>query len=179
MRNPDWKGRQEMRRTFVVVIILLSTSLSSADAGDHRTFGLGIALGEPTGLSAKWFLSDSSALDLDLAYALFEGSAMFTMDYLYHFQDVLHSPVVWMRPYIGGGGVLAGRTVHEEETDHDHHKHEVDKDVLGVGGRFTAGLSFLFTEVPIELFVDISPGIWLVPETDFMWGAVLGARYFF
>ncbi len=159
----------------VLLIVFIFFASPIAFAGDHRTFGLGIVLIEPTGLSAKWFLSPQNALDFDLAYSL-GRHFWFSTDYLWHFSDALpNQPVVIMRPYLGGGGVLAGRNHPDPPKD----KKDDRDEVVGVAARFTGGLSFLFTKVPIELLVDVSPGIWLVPSTDFMLNGVIGVRYFF
>jgi hypothetical protein len=159
-----------------VVMLFFPVAAREGHCGDHRTFGLGFVLGEPTGLSSKIFLTPSGALDFDLAFSFLEGSLYFSGDYLHHFANVLpgNSTVIF-RPYIGGGGAIAGR-----EEEHLPHDRDRDRDhSFGLAGRFTAGMSFLFVEVPIEIFVDVSPGIWLVPETDLYFAGVLGVRYFF
>ncbi|MCZ7582573.1 MAG: hypothetical protein M5R36_04150 [Deltaproteobacteria bacterium] len=48
-----------------------------------------------------------------------------------------------------------------------------------LAGRFTGGLSCYFPAPHIEVFVDASPGLWLIPETDFLIGAAIGVRYYF
>lgn len=157
-----------------ILFALFLVAAPAALAGDHQTFGLGIVLGEPTGVTAKYFLSPNGALDFDLAFSLIESHLWFSTDYLYHFGDLAPgAPGVLLRPYIGGGGIIAGRDRDDDDHDRD------DDDEFGLAGRFTGGLSSLFTEVHLELFIDGSVGVWIVPETDLNLGAVIGLRYFF
>ena len=165
-------------RTAIILLtaLLLLATATASFAGDHRTFGLGFVLGEPTGISAKYFLADPHALDFDLAFSFLDEYLLFGTDYLYHFNDVLpNASVVLMRPYIGGGGVVAFDfdTNNDKGIGHDHNND------FGLEARFTAGLSWLFTTVPLETFIDISPGIWLIPETNADFSGVIGLRYFF
>ena len=124
---------------------------------------IGFVLGAPTGLSGKAFLNDEHALDVDLAYDFVHPGLAVTCDYLYHFSDVLGSDVGTLRPYLGGGGAMGF----------------LKKGHAGVAGRATGGLSFRFRDVPVELLIDLSPGLWLIPRTAFYFGGVLGVRYVF
>ncbi|MBZ0274010.1 hypothetical protein K8I61_18375 [bacterium] len=175
--------------------IVLAAALMIPAAAGAQDFGIGIVLGVPTGLTFKAMLDDSSAIDADLAFDFLDGLFLFTGDYLYHFSDMAPaSDVVDIRFYLGGGGVIGVDADEDEDDppwdddDDDHPRRrgddddwddDDDADDLGLGVRFTGGVSFMFQKVPIELFADISPGMWVYPETDFMLMAVLGARWFF
>ena len=70
------------------LVFFLSTAALSQDRG----FGAGIILGEPTGLSAKSWLSQQNAIDLGLAYSFrHRGYFHLHADYLWHFPDVIES----------------------------------------------------------------------------------------
>ncbi|MCB1153211.1 MAG: hypothetical protein H6684_02620 [Deltaproteobacteria bacterium] len=162
----------------VIAIALVSPSLAQAQ---NRPFGLGIVVGAPTGLTAKYFVSPQGALDMDLAYDFVDDRLWFSTDYLFHFNDVItDSSTVELHPYLGGGGVMAIDQGDDDDDDHGRHDHDDDDDDdFNVGVRFTGGLAFYFPQPHLELFADVSPGMWLIPETDFHIGAVLGLRYFF
>src|SRR5690242_4684738 len=72
-------------------LILLNSAIANAHPtlGDppdpvERPLGLGVMLGEPTGLNAKYWLSDTRALQFGLAYSFGNYMALLG-DYLFHF----------------------------------------------------------------------------------------------
>ena len=48
-----------------------------------------------------------------------------------------------------------------------------------IGIRVPIGLNYMFDEVPIDIFVEVAPGLQLVPATAFDIDGGLGARYYF
>ncbi len=126
-------------------------------------FGLGVILGEPTGITAKLFLGGvENALDLHLTWDFTDDAFAIFSDYLFHFQP-------WSSPstgldlpmYVGIGGSVAFR-----------------KDVR-VGARIPVGLAMHFQNAPVEIFLEIVPGLRLVPNTTFDLGGGIGVRYYF
>lgn len=86
-----------------LIAFILGCALLTAHAQD-RGFGLGIIIGEPTGVSVKGWLSDERAIDGALAWSLF-GHSWFSAhaDYLFHNMRLINinrgqaSPVLWPR----------------------------------------------------------------------------------
>lgn len=160
----------------IFLLVAPRVALAQARPG-NAGFGAGIILGEPTGLSAKYFFDPHWALDVDLAFSFIDEAVYPTVDGLYHFGS-LTSGSTWVRPYIGGGAMMRADNGDEEDDDDRRRDRDNDEDSFSAGLRFTAGVSILFTP-PIEIFADISPGTWIVPETEFELAAGLGARYYF
>ncbi|MFQ5640590.1 MAG: hypothetical protein ACE5IR_21625 [bacterium] len=129
-----------------------------------RGFGLGIILGEPTGISAKQWLSPSRAFDFALAWSL-EGSDSFIIhaDYLKHTFRLIKVEKGRLPFYYGIGGRI-------KFDDHDD---------TAVGVRIPIGLTYLFAHVTLDLFVEIVPILQIYPDTDFRLNGALGLRYFF
>jgi hypothetical protein len=50
---------------------------------------------------------------------------------------------------------------------------------LGLGIRIPVGLAYLFESAPFDIFVEIVPGLDLLPGTDFGIDGAIGARYYF
>jgi hypothetical protein len=175
MIKPTGRATMMFALAFFLFLSLLFSGVAQAQ-DSYKKFGLGIVLGEPSGLSTKVFLSRASALDFDVAYSVFAENFMFTGDYLYHFDDALEgqNSTVTIRPYIGGGGVLwlGDRDVFVG-------KNAQNNSDRALGVRFTGGFSFFFPKVSVEAFADLSPGVGLFPETGFIVGGVIGVRYFF
>lgn len=131
--------------------------MSSADARPvelekkfetDKTFGVGVMLGVPTAVSAKYFLIDELAVDLGLgAYLLYRDRDGFALH-----GDVLWHPFVavegtsFLAPLYFGAGVRL--------LDHD--------DSTRVGIRLPVGITFDFVDSPFDVFgestlvVDVS-----------------------
>lgn len=143
----------------VLVVGMTATAARVAPAGD---FGAGIILGEPTGLTAKLWIGRKTAVDAAVAWSFSEDEALYLhANYLYHFfHDNPDLPEA-LSAYIGAGGKIVFRSDTE----------------LGI--RVPVGLSYLLGQVPIEVFLEVAPGVLLIPETDADIGAGIGVRYFF
>jgi len=130
--------------------------------GQNRDFGLGIILGEPTGLSAKLWVSSVNAVDFGMAWSFrYRGFLHLHADYLWHFPDAIESRERFV-PYVGIGGRLgAGDT----------------RGVFGV--RFPGGIVWWPRGAPIDVFLEIAPILDLAPATEFGVTGGIGARFYF
>ena len=149
-----------MRRS---VLVLLWLSLGSGYVmAQDRGFGLGILIGEPTGVSAKQWLSGRNAFDLGLAWS-FRRSGFFHVhaDYLWHFPDAIKGTERFI-PYAGVGGRLGARR----------------EDIL-IGVRVVGGLAWWPRKAPIDVFLEIAPIVDLAPATQLSANGGIGIRFFF
>ena len=151
-----------MKRLTVIAALLIA-AFSPVRAQEARPFGLGIIIGEPTGVNAKYYLTRSNALQGSAAWSL-EGSNSFTLqgDYLFHRYDWIQVKSGQLPVYFGVGGGVTFR----------HNDNEV-------GIRFPFGLDYIFEGAPIDVFGQLVPVLELAPSTDFDLDAALGFRYFF
>ncbi len=160
-------GRFVTRVTATVVILVLgAVAVSAQDFTGRRAqpagFSAGVMIGEPTGLTAKLWLSQTSALDLAVAWSFVGTGRVYVHgDYLVHSNNVLRDVPGTTLLY---GGVGAKLLI-------------ADNPVIGV--RIPLGVTYLFGNVPLELFLEIAPGLRLLPETQFDGGAGIGIRYQF
>lgn len=157
-----------MIKRWLLIGFLLPPNLAIAQ---DRGFGIGIILGEPTGISAKTWLGHLSALDFAVAWS-FEGRNSLTLhaDYLNHNFRLIKVDKGQLPFYYGIGGRIKFR-------DDDNLPGQNDDTRLGV--RIPVGLTYMFENVNLDLFVEIVPLLELVPETDFDLNAAIGVRYFF
>ena len=149
-----------MRRTFLffVCLVVLSPVSRAQDSG----FGIGVILGEPTGLSGKVWLSRHEAVDMGLAYS-FRDKGYFHIhgDYLWHFPDVIQSTERFPL-YAGiGGRLAAGR----------------GSGIFGV--RIPLGVAFWPRSAPIEIFLEAVPILDLAPATELSGNGGIWARFYF
>jgi len=155
---------------FVILFLLVSVHLVEAD----ERLGIGVILGEPTGLSAKKWISDDRAIDAGVAWSFSENASLqFHSDYLIHKYGVLtndgfkvNTPV-----YFGIGGRLKLK-----ESDHGSGRN--DDDSL-VGIRFPLGINYIYEKSPFDLFAEIVPILDILPDSDFDFNFAVGARYYF
>jgi len=141
-----------------VLAILLQISANAQD----REFGLGIILGEPTGVSGKLWTSGQNAFDFAAAWSFQgEGNLLLQADYVWHIFRLIPVPDGKLPFYVGVGGevILA------------------DDPVIGV--RVPLGLDYMFGNAPVDIFVELVPILRLAPSTDFDFAGGIGARYWF
>lgn len=155
---------------------ILAAGLSVAGAaGEARAeggpFGAGIILGEPTGLSLKFFLDRRHAFDVAIDYSLYDSALYVHADYLLHFSGwvVRGGSSHAFIPYVGIGGKIG-------VNGHDR-KHDDRSGALGA--RVPLGIAWIPAGLPIDVFLEIAPGLFLLPETNPDLDAGLGLRYFF
>jgi len=149
----------------LALIVFMAVILSTAAVARDGDFGLGVIIGEPTGLSAKAWLSSKSAVDFAAAWS-FEKHAKFHLhaDYLLHSFRLIKVEKGELPLYFGVGGRLILR-----EHDHD--------DLVGI--RIPVGLEYFFDELPLDVFVEVVPVVNLAPDTDADMDGGIGIRYMF
>ncbi len=149
-----------MRR--ILFTTLLALALPALAAAQDHGFGLGVLLGEPTGISGKYWLTHQSAIDGAAAWSFrHDGYFIIHSDYLWHFLDAIET-TQHLSPYIGIGGRLGGKS---------------GRAVLGV--RMAAGLDFWPNNAPIDVFLEIVPILDLTPATELSANGGIGVRFFF
>jgi hypothetical protein len=86
-----------MRQFYFLVTALFLLNVFNNSFAQERRFGLGFMVGEPTGLSAKLWTSQTKALDFGLGLSAFgnrnnSGTLVhFHMDYLWHSFNAIKS----------------------------------------------------------------------------------------
>lgn len=149
-----------MKRVLVFCsIYFLCGAMSHAQ---NRGFGIGIILGEPTGLSGKYWLSNTTAVDGGLAWSFARESSLHIHgDYLWHMFDALKTEDVDIPLYVGVGGRM-----------------KLSKDAR-LGVRIVGGFNYLVYSVPLDLFLEIAPIMDLIPATSLAINGGIGVRFFF
>lgn len=150
-----------MKRLLLAIALMVSVSLSTVFA-QADVFGIGVLLGEPTGVAAKVRLGPTSAIDAAAAWSFVDkGSFYFHADYLVHFNDVFTVDPGELPLYVGIGGMVSLR----------------EDPLLGI--RIPVGLAYEFESAPLDVFFEIAPGMGIFPETSLEFGGGIGIRYYF
>lgn len=146
----------------VLILALAILFLSGIARSQEKGFGLGIILGEPTGISAKKWLDDKSALDGAVAWSLVTPSSFHLhADYLYHNFNIFNVKKGKLPLYFGiGFRIRIG-----------------DEDRVGI--RIPVGICYLFEQSPLDIFFELGPVLDLTPATRLRLTSSVGIRYFF
>jgi hypothetical protein len=152
-----------LNRYAICLLIAVGILLSSSALGwETGSLGIGIVVGDPTGLSGKYWLSPHAAVDAAIAWA-FGGYFHLHSTYLHHFGKLIPEPE-WAA-YTGIGGRL---------------KLKQCGDGTGCsrfGVRMSGGIEFSYP--PFEAFFEIAPVFELAPKTTLEFEGGVGARFFF
>ena len=145
--------------TFVLLILVF---FPQSARSQEKGWGLGIILGEPTGVSFKKWLNKDHAVDAAAAWSFGNEDAFHLhADYLFHNRNLINIDGNRIPFYYGVGGRLKFQ----------------DQSRFGI--RFPVGITFFIREAPIDLFFELVPILDLAPSTDFDLNAAIGARYYF
>jgi len=157
----------------IVALLLGFSSISQAQVNQREGFGIGVIVGEPTGLSLKKWINDTQAIDAGFAWSFSDNDSLHLhADFLMHTIDLLQAPEAQgeLPLYVGIGGRIKLRDENNGNgNDHDDR----------VGIRIPVGICYLFESAPVEIFGEIVPVFDFVPDSDFDLNAAIGARIYF
>lgn len=149
-----------------VTVALQHFSLASAQAQTLNTeserLGIGLMLGEPSGISVKYWTTGVTAFNVGVAWSLSgrgDSEALHThADFLWHawFADPQN-----LAFYYG----LGGRVIFATDAR--------------AGVRVPFGLNYVFETIPFDLFVEAVPILDLTPDVAFAGNGAVGIRYYF
>ncbi len=161
-----------LRKNFLLVFfVVLAVSAKSVRAERRGDEGIGLMLGNPSGLSGKMWIDENVALDA--AFGVDRGDTDIHASLLFHkFNWSNKSPIVpvsmqeadergELPVYFGFGPRLIFRDDNE------------------FGLRFPLGISYLPKTTPWEFFFEVAPVLRITQEVGFNGDFAIGARYYF
>ena len=175
-------------RTALLPVLLVALCFGDADARGRRsggkryvangTFGAGLELGGPTGLNGKYFLSDTGALNFGIGvdgyayrYHGRDGLHLY-FDYLFHPVALASNETLQLPLYIGIGARIWS-------FDEDRYR----DNILAFGIRVPFGIAFDFNNVPLDIFIQLTPVLDFYRDYDrnagFWFDFSAGIRYWF
>jgi len=171
--------------SFVLPLCFFATSTHAASP--HGNTGVGIVLGDPSGITVKHWMDSRSAIDGGLAYAL-SDFVLITGDYLYHFtihpggggKDAEFRRFLSdLRPYVGVGGILLASTRSTRTQKALFVDTSGSSASLGLGLRIPLGVEWIPSGPPLGVFLELAPGIGIIPGTFAFLNAGIGVRFYF
>lgn len=134
---------------------------STAEAAP-RGFGLGVIVGDPTGVTGGFGLGGNQRFTFGVGFGPFRGEGIVGhVDWQWMF-PLTSMPRADLSLYAGVGPSFA-----------------FFRDNAWLGVRGPAGLSFHFKRVPMEVFVEVAGKLWIVQRSRFGIDAAAGFRYWF
>jgi hypothetical protein len=176
--------------TVVIGTVLLGTAVRTANAtevGYGRRFGLGFVLGDPTGLSGKYWVGATNSLDFGLGF------------WGYGFNDSCWRDSAGVRHCPGYGNGYSNGTVNLDylwqsniirgQAQLDWHIGAGGRmvwfggcngDCFALAARMPVGLDLMFNNPSfIEIFFELAPAFYIVPGFTFDIEGGLGVRFYF
>ena len=164
-----------MKHQYLTVIALGLFLVVQGSVAQDRGFGLGVIIGEPTGISAKLWTSRVNAFDFGLGWSIggdrigkykgyYDGGSRvhFHMDYLWHSFEAIRSSERFPLYYGIGGRINSG-------AGYD----------ASIALRGVFGIAWLPHGAPVDVFLELVPSLQLTASAGFGLDAGIGARYFF
>ncbi len=149
-----------MKKVFLITIfILFGTVLVAQESG----YGVGLIVGEPTGISGKYWLDETKAIDAGFAVGWFGVGTEFSLhtDYLYHINNLTKGK--YKLPFYYGFGVRM---------------RFASNSPVKFGIRGVAGVMMYLKKMPIDVFFEVAPSFRLLPTTGLDLDIAIGGRYY-
>jgi hypothetical protein len=170
-----------MERIMSALLLLVSCGLAMAQDPVSRPafgdkiprerqggmFGVGMGIGAPTGATVKAWVGDWMGIQAGFGGDLGRlGDFATTADYLLHFRPFSTGTNEYSVPvYVGLGVNLSSNTYEDPGT-------------IFFGPRAVLGTSVLARELPIELFFETAPTLFIYQDVTWSVDGQIGVRYY-
>ena len=144
----------------ILALLLIATAATHAS---ENKLGLGVMIGNPTGLSGKYWLNGERAVDAGLAYSFGKHS-----DVSLHSDYLLHKE-----------GFLVFNDQHPLDLFYGIGGRMEFADDLEIGVRVPVGVAHRLEGQQAELFGEVAPIIDLISKTGLEIHIAVGGRYYF
>lgn len=145
--------------SFLFVSPLAGEAPSSAGAA------LGVFLGQPTGISFRYGFAKDQSLEAKAAWSFSskdrDAAFIFQGNWIKEMPDLIEIKDLRIPFYFGGGAQM-----------------ELSSE-FGLGAQIPLGLAYRFKKAPVELCLELDPGMRFIPATAFTLEGGVGCRYRF
>lgn len=137
-----------MLRTSKLILALaaaavLASSTPARAESEKGVFGIGLIIGEPTGVSGKYYIGDDMAVDFAVGATFIGRGLQIHSDFLFH-PFILQNTDTFVFPFYAGAGLRVQRRDPGDMTE----RH------TRLGIRAVAGGLLDFREIPIDVFFE-------------------------
>ncbi len=154
----QWFARVVLGSLLMMAVVTELPGQTSGNSG----IGIGVIIGDPTGISVKWWKSPSQAYQLGGAWSFVgEGAVHLHGDVVFHQNHLIQQAPEGFSTYLG----IGVRTKLERS--------------FRMGIRLPLGLSYRFPQAPLDFFLEVVPIMDLFPATELRMNGGFGIRYYF
>ncbi|MFH1467808.1 MAG: hypothetical protein ABIO70_25710 [Pseudomonadota bacterium] len=131
-------------------------------------FGLGAAVGTPSGLTGKLWLGDTNAVQFAFGgrWGEFQDLSA-TGDFVLHFRPINVEGDEFSIPVYAGGGLKIDENFAEAGN------------LFLIGPRVVLGATVLVPTLPVDLYLEIAPTLYVATLWGWSMDGQVGARYYF
>lgn len=152
--------KKTLRISFLLIFGLMVFSSPNLQAqSEDPSFGLGLMIGEPSGVSIKKWFNNETAVDVGAAWSLAQNESLHLHSNLLLHNAFANTPNLSFYYGIGGRVIFANTPK--------------------VGARIPLGLTYLFENIPFDLFVEAVPILDITPDVSLSGNGGFGFRYYF
>lgn len=164
-----------MKKFCLILFVLCINASFEYIIAQRGSFGLGVSLGEPTGINAKLWTSKTRAFDFGFGWSVggdrvgtyegdFNGGSRIHihLDYLIHVFDLIGSNDKY--PFYYGIGM---------------HYNTGSGYINSIAVRFVCGVAYMPTDSPFDFFAEFVPALQLISKSEFAIDSSIGMRYYF
>lgn len=173
--------RAASRALALTLIFATALAIATPSQAQGGPFGLGVVIGDPTAITGKYMFDNVQAMDFGLSFDLSRWFLLYG-DYQHHFPGAFGRANAFFAhttPYVGVGGLLVFSNREAWETRRWRYFSETSDSRMALGLRIPLGMEWRPPNVPIGVFLELVPGILIVPATYGYFQGGLGIRYFF
>jgi hypothetical protein len=140
--------------------------LGTAHASIPGSIGLGVSVGSPNGLAGKLRLGEGQGLQFSIGgRAGLLGELAISSDFVQELPPVNNPEDGYSLPLYFGGGVSVGANTNSGE--------------VRLGPRAVGGVAIYADGVPLDIFIELSPTLIVLPYLSWTVDGQIGARYYF
>ena len=132
-----------MQKLMLAAVLVLASTTPARAETEKGVFGIGLIIGEPTGVSAKYYIGDDMAVDFAVGATFIGRGLQVHSDFLFH-PFILQNTETFVFPFYAGAGLRIQRRDPGDTTE----RH------TRVGIRGVAGGLLDFREIPIDVFFE-------------------------
>lgn len=179
-------------RSLVLALALLFAPLAAEASGGpgNKTFGMGLTLGIPTGITAKVYFAPGPSLEFGFGALWPWGGFAGWLDFEYQFLNIRHRREdvlkVWL--YVGGGIAAGfagtyyyyyGNYPFGPVVTHPRYLYGYFGGPAFVSLRVPFGCTLHWTKLSFDTYAEVTPAIAFLPLVTFAPTFSVGGRYYF
>jgi len=181
-----------LRRSLMIMAAVFALGVASvpseasANGGPmNRTFGLGLQLGAPLGITGKVFLGEIPALQFGVGFILPYAGVGGWFDVVFHFVKIPNrrEDVLTLHLYAGPGvqvgasGPYYGAIVVGRNYRGEQYTYFGGPPSIGIRAPF--GFTIHWQKAAFDTFVEVSPVVYVYPGVFVVGEGAIGGRYYF